>query len=289
MLKFAADRLYFWVLGDMGGERNPEREAQVRTLVRLAQANGLGAIAENASRAKVHALAGELLALQLSQEVQAQVQSAVDTYKASFRSAPGEGEVATVPDDPAQPCPAAPKQKTWKFSAVQLTYNSSQGDFASLDEVVLESLFGRFITFLQALARDLHGAGASATMERSSPVQVHLHAYLHLTQPFHRRGRDALLPFTFEGSHPHVTPNVASGKAYMGAVRFGHFYVVVDKIGTLLLGCYCCAVRGTWGKLRPKILLEILRFFWRSCGCRGEEAYPGAWSRGFGTWGLLNS
>ena len=99
MLKFAADRLYFWVLGDMGGERNPEREAQVRTLVRLAQANGLGAIAENASRAKVHALAGELLALQLSQEVQAQVQSAVDTYKASFRSAPGEGEVATVPDD----------------------------------------------------------------------------------------------------------------------------------------------------------------------------------------------
>ena len=75
----------------------------------------------------------------------------------------------------------------------------------------------------------------------------------------------------------------------MGAVRFGHFYVVVDKIGTLLLGCYCCAVRGTWGKLRPKILLEILRFFWRSCGCRGEEAYPGAWSRGFGTWGLLNS
>ena len=270
MRKFAADRLYFWVLGDMGGERNPEREAQVRTLVRLAQANGLGAIAENASRAKVHALAGELLALQLSQEVQAQVQSAVDTYKASFRSAPGEGEVATVPDDPAQPCPASPKQKTWKFSAVQLTYNSSQGDFASLDEVVLESLFGRFITFLQALARDLHGAGASATMERSSPVQVHLHAYLHWTQPFHRRGRDALLPFTFEGSHPHVTPNVASGKAYIGAVRFGHFYVVVDKIGTLLLACYCCAVRVTWGKLRPKILLEILRFFWRSCGCRGE-------------------
>ena len=32
---------------------------------------------------------------------------------------------------------------------------------------------------------------------------------------------------------PHVVPNRASGKAYQGAVNNGHFYVVVDKIGSL--------------------------------------------------------
>jgi len=42
--------------------------------------------------------------------------------------------------------------------------------------------------------------------------------------------------FKFEGSSPHVEPNRASGKAYIGAVRFGHFYVVCDKKGSLLLG-----------------------------------------------------
>ena len=78
--------------------------------------------------------------------------------------------------------------------------------------------------------------GVSATMERASPERVHLHAYLHLSKPFHRRGADALDMFKFEGSSPHVEPNRASGKAYIGAVRFGHFYVVCDKKGSLLLG-----------------------------------------------------
>ena len=58
-------------------------------------------------------------------------------------------------------------------------------------------------------------------------------------KPFHRRGRDALQVFEFEGVRPHLSPNTTSGKGYMGAVRHGHFYVVVDKIGTLPLGWSC--------------------------------------------------
>ena len=95
---------------------------------------------------------------------------------------------------------------------------------------MLRQLFSRFLAFLAGLARELKAEGTSATMEKASPLQVHLHAYLHLAQPFHRRGRDALQVFEFEGVRPHLSPNTTSGKGYMGAVRHGHFYVVVDKI-----------------------------------------------------------
>jgi len=65
--------------------------------------------------------------------------------------------------------------------------------------------------------------------------EVHLHAYLHLKKPFQRRGADALRPFAFEGIRPHLEPNRASGKAFAGAIRLGHFYVVADKVGSLFL------------------------------------------------------
>ena len=39
-----------WGFPNMGGVRNPEREAQVKILRRLAQAHGLALVAENASR-----------------------------------------------------------------------------------------------------------------------------------------------------------------------------------------------------------------------------------------------
>ena len=231
----------------MGGERNPGREAHVRALTRLAQSNGLQGIAENSGRAKVSKLAEEILALDISQAVRKQVQRALDAYIATFGQA-GQNVDASAAGAGADgggagAAPARALQssatKVWKFMAVQLTYNSSHGDFASLEETVLRQLFSRFLAFLAGLARELKAEGTSATMEKASPLQVHLHAYLHLAQPFHRRGRDALQVFEFEGVRPHLSPNTTSGKGYMGAVRHGHFYVVVDKIGTLPLGWSC--------------------------------------------------
>eukprot|EP00438_Fugacium_kawagutii_P032000 Skav227529 [mRNA] locus=scaffold2269:219192:219918:- [translate_table: standard] len=70
-------------------------------------------------------------------------------------------------------------------------------------------------------------------MESASPENVHFHFHFHLPKPFHRRGANALDQFQFEGVRPHVVPNTASGKSFQGAVRYGHFYVVVDKIGSL--------------------------------------------------------
>ena len=124
----------------MGGERNPGREAHVRALTRLAQSNGLQGIAENSGRVKVSKLAEDILALDISQAVRNQVQRALDAYNATFGqvgqnvgAADGGGAVVA----PAR----APATKVWKFMAVQLTYNSSHGDFASLEETVLRQLF----------------------------------------------------------------------------------------------------------------------------------------------------
>ncbi|OLP89005.1 hypothetical protein AK812_SmicGene29587 [Symbiodinium microadriaticum] len=178
----------------------------------------------------------------------------------------------------------------WKFMAVQLTYNSSHGDFASLEETVLRQLFSRFLAFLAWLARELKAEGTSATMEKASPLQVHLHAYLHLAQPFHRRGRDALHVFEFEGVRPHLSPNTTSGKGYMGAVRYGHFYVIVDKVGTLFNSTdfppfKAYGVEGWWldnllkaGKLTRQTYLRVaaqvtVGFQKRLGDCKAAERY----------------
>ena len=70
-------------------------------------------------------------------------------------------------------------------------------------------------------------------MEESEEDHVHIHVYFNSSEVFHHKGRDALAIFAFEEIHPHVVPNRASGGSYAGAVRYGHFYVVVDKIGSL--------------------------------------------------------
>ena len=224
----------------LGGARNPEREAQVRALNRVAHAAGVATLPENASRAKVGKLAEDLCLLALTQQQRSQVNHAIAAFRATFSAANVEAR------DTGAPAPA--QGKVWKFSAVQLTYNSSHSDFMALDHGVLENLFGRFVAYLGRLADQISAEGVSATMERASPERVHLHAYLHLSTAFHRRGQDALNIFAFEGVRPHVTPNTASGKTYTGAVRFGHFYVVADKLGTLRLGSRCLeAYRAAWG------------------------------------------
>ena len=228
----------------MGGERNPAREARVRALARLAQTHGLQAIPENSGRGKVKKLAEDILAPNVNQSTRNQVQTALDAYTATFHAGrecqvgqAADAAASTPANDGGGASGASPASKVWKFMAVQLTYNASHGDFVSSEEAVLRHLFDRFVAFLAWLSRELKAEGTSATMERASPLQVHLHAYLHLSQTFHRRGRDALQVFEFEGIRPHLSPNTTSGKGYMGAVRHGHFYVVVDKIGTLLLAC----------------------------------------------------
>lgn len=207
--------------------RRPERALCVRVLNRVARKCGLQPVADNAARAKVESLAADVLARDLLPADVEAVNNSMQKYQATFEAA------VPNPEGPPQPL-ASPT--TYKFQAVQLTYNSSAAAFVSQDFVELEALFERFKVFLASLRASLSVIGVSATMERASPERVHLHAYLHLSKPFHRRGADALDMFKFEGSSPHVEPNRASGKAYIGAVRFGHFYVVCDKKGSLLLG-----------------------------------------------------
>ncbi|CAJ1358502.1 unnamed protein product [Effrenium voratum] len=245
----------------MGGARNTEREAQVRALVAIAQKYEVpclpAAKAANASRQKVCELIDALKELELSRNEKSSLERAAVAYQATFPN------LQQVSDNA--------EQATWKFQAVQLTYNARTAEWSSTDKTLLKILFDRFTVFVQSVAAELSARGASTTMERGSlsPDHVHCHAYLHLAKPFHRRGASALDIFNFEGVRPHVEPNTASGKAFAGAVRYGHFYVVVPKIGSLFdhttfppFAAY--AVEGWWldsllkaGKLTRETYLSL--------------------------------
>ena len=186
----------------MGGERDPGREAHVRALARLAQSNGLQAIPENSGRSTVKKLAEDVLALDVSQSIRNQVQKTLDAFTAIFHGGREcqvgqavDAAASTLANDGGGAGGAAPASKVWKFG--QSNYNASHGDIASSEEAVLRQFFTRFVAFLAWLSRELKAEGTSATTERASPLQVHLHAYLHLSQTFRRRGRDALQMFEF--------------------------------------------------------------------------------------------
>ena len=215
----------------MGGLRNAERQQHVKVFARLAAKYAVPHPAasqlSNASKQRVGELVGALATVEMTACDKETLRVAQSGYDATFVAARVS---ENKPDRDSGP--------TWKFQAVQLTFQSdSLPEWCSYDMVVLKSLFDRFTNRIVGVATALKAVGVSTTMERGSSCNhVHCHAYMHLEKPFHRRGRNALDPFKFEDLAPHVTPNTASGKTYMGAVRFGHFYVVVPKIGSLLLG-----------------------------------------------------
>ena len=263
----------------MGGERNPGREAHVRALTRLAQSNGLQGIAENSGRAKVSKLAEEILALDISQAVRKQVQRALDAYIATFGQA-GQNVDASAAGAGADgggagAAPARALQssatKVWKFMAVQLTYNSSHGDFASLEETVLRQLFSRFLAFLAGLARELKAEGTSATMEKASPLQVHLHAYLHLAQTFSSpwSRRLASVRVRRRSSPPQPQHDFRQGLHGCGSPRALLCGSGQDWYSATWLELWRCVsvcvqiyVQGIQGKLRLKILSG--RLAWRA-------------------------
>ena len=163
----------------------------------------------------------------------------------------------------------APQEKEWRFRAGQLTYNSTAGEWASRDRSVLRGLFDRFLVFIKAALAPFNPAGTSATLEDSThslPHHVHIHVYAHFKKQFKRSSIDM---FVFEGIRPHLEKNTASGNTFEGAVRRGHYYVVVPKIGTFFewadyLPFRDYAVEGWWidnwlksGKLTRATYLQI--------------------------------
>ena len=207
------------------GRRNAERERHVKVLRRLAGQNNLPAPPTNGSRPRVEAVAQQLAALSLGPEDREALDSALRDFKATFEVAEEDAgaEEAAEAEEPGA-------SRVWKFRAVQLTYNSRSW---RPDMEGLEALWDEFQVFIQGLANKLESQGLSTTMESAGPANLHLHAYMHLAQSFHRRGANALVDFVFRGIHPHLATNKASGNAYAGAVRYGHFYVVVDKKGSM--------------------------------------------------------
>ena len=199
------------------GARNAERIRQVRRLRSLSSKYDVPVIPDNSSRAKVQKLYEELVAGGLEAADHQEATDAHVAYERTFQVGGGQGREADAGEDDV-----GEEQHTWKFTAVQLTYNGSNGGWISTDAGVCKRLFDRFVVFICKLGLELSALGVSVTLERSvhSPdARVHAHAYLHLKTAYHRRGAQALQPFTFEGIHSHVVPNKAKGNAYPGAVR----------------------------------------------------------------------
>ena len=219
------------------GPRNVQRQGFVKTLRQLGRACGVPELPQdnNVSQGRVQHLARCILDHpDLTEEQRVAAVTAQQGYEATFAA-----QNARVPGDEAPGVEAQSEEQTptvWQFKAAQLTYNHTMGEWASTDEVVLTALWERFKAFGIALAADSGALGVSMTMERSKRTDkhVHMHVYFHLKTKFRRRGRDALEQLAFENIRPHVTPNTASGAAYKGAVEYGHFYVFVDKIGSVV-------------------------------------------------------
>ena len=207
---------------------NQERRQIVQKLRQCARAQGVPLVPDNASKAAVLSMVDALIGVpNLPEEALAEIHEKKAEYEKTWANASGS--------EASQPIVAGGEgsAKEWKFTAAQLTYNNTDGEWASKDKHVLHGLFSRCLTFAQNFGRELKAEHMSVKMEESEKDHVHIHVYFNLSAVFHHKGKDALKPFCFEGIHPHVVPNRASGGAFAGAVRHGHFYVVVDKIGSL--------------------------------------------------------
>jgi len=214
--------------------RNAERSEAARVLRGVAAQYDVDRVPDNASFARVSNMKAAVLQAEgLTAEHRQEAERAWSAYMATW-PAPGPGEAEREEAQPAQAAPEQ-KEKEWKFHAAQLTYNATVGEWAATDKAVLKALFERFVAFLCATASFIGAAGASATMEQSTKKgeHVHIHSYFHLAKEFRKKGADALSCFVFEGIRPHVEPNTARGNAFKGAVNMGHFYVVVEKVGSL--------------------------------------------------------
>ena len=198
------------------------RRALVQRLRRLAARHGTLLVSDTAGRKQVEAMHLALHGLAtLSDSDRKDMDEAYREYCDSFGSPQGTNTAKSK------------DKREWKFLAAQFTYNSTVGDWASKDKEVLKGLFDRFSLFAQQLIPKFEVAGASATLEESleSGEHVHAHLYVHLKREF--RSKRGLKEFEFEGIPPHCETNMAKGKAFPGAVNHGHFYVYVEKKGSL--------------------------------------------------------
>ena len=249
----------------MPGERNADRERCVKALNKIAASIGVERTSNNAGKAKVE---------ELIERVRQKVEKSGWTSEADEDV--WEQTTVAYHGTWSQQCAEVHAEASedpeveWKFMAFQATYNCTDGEWTSVDRRAQAALFDRFKTFALALGLFLEAVGISITLEWATKTMqhLHIHLYMHLKKAFHRRGRDALSRFAFETIHPHLEANRASGKCFLGAVRFGHFYVYVDKIGSVLswsdfLPFQDYGVEGWWldnllkqGKLHRDVYLK---------------------------------
>ena len=125
----------------MPGNRNTEREAGVKILVRPAIARGIARIPENAGRTRVEQLVEPLRSHAgehgWSGGEEAEFDGAVAAYFATW-PAMLVHDSAPTQEDSAAALPAAPAENAveWKLTAAQATYNCTSGEGDSTEKSV---------------------------------------------------------------------------------------------------------------------------------------------------------
>ena len=226
-MKWLAPVLSFLLATAMADAKSLLRE-HAQVLRRVAASLGVARCRDNASRDQVKEMADAVMAAgSLVGEERAEAEAAWVGYRDSF---PGWLQEPVVGEEPEQN--TTEKTKRWAVKSAQFTYNSKSGDWCSKDVGVLRALFDRLVAFMQVALAPFKPKGMSATLEESkrSGEHVHAHVFFHLAEQYQRHNLDA---FIFDGVQPHCEPNRASGSAYKGSVDRAHYYVIVDKIGTL--------------------------------------------------------
>jgi len=208
------------------------RRTLVQSLRRCAAEADVPRVPDNSNRTAVQDMAHAIMGKHgVSAHIIAEATSKFADYEATYTDPAGGG--ASLAGGGASS--VLQTEREWKFSAVGLTYNAKSGDWISKDRKDLEKLFQRLVDFATSLALEVKSKGISVALEESLAEEehVHCHVYTHLAKEFRSQAKNALDVFMFEGIHPHVEPNTAKGPAYKGAVGLGHFYVVVDKVGSI--------------------------------------------------------
>ena len=137
-----------------------ERRALVQRLRKIAKAYDAQRVPDSAGKDVVVAMVDGILSIPtLSSQDRATTLGIEEAYFATWESN------SSAPQPSTHVGPAVQTTKEWKFHAAQLTYNCTEGDWASDDTVVLRGLFDRVVAIAEDLSVKLSMTGMGATME----------------------------------------------------------------------------------------------------------------------------
>ena len=229
-------------------KRAADRKGAVQALRRCAVACGVTRCRDDAARPKVQQMMEAIRGATGPPDRQAEAETWFKAYDATFI----EGDAA-APQAAAEPQRDVRETAPFRMrgSSFLLTYNWKFYELPLPDGTATsgseEELWRLWRRWKQGKKKELGITQSSSTLEQSLKSshkgRVHFHWKVNLKQPLDQMTTDS---FAFHGIRPDVRATVVPkaegarkprGANFLEASNRGHFYVVVDKVGTLKYDC----------------------------------------------------